>query len=378
MAKQLDDINTTPGEKYHVICSLGSGLYTQWQSRVAYYWYKKAKAACEQELGDKCQMGGYTRLLHSGAADDWVEEIPTVVVQPLPPEYQMIANGYVVLDRPYAFKQWVEQYLDTIPENYIWMGEPDHIFLRAPPLWATPERPAAFPFFYIEPLQMKHIIDRFNPKAVPIAQFDPIGNSPVQIHKRQFASISEAWFNLSIAIKNDTEADREFGWVQEMYAYSIASATTLDKPIRYALHVEMQLQPPWDASLTSENGRPGIQIHFTYGNDYDKNGTFTPGRVGHWHWDKRDWTNVYIPRNFPLPPGTNLAVKELVSRVNEAADHLPRWDEFAGKLQTPAGPGEQAQQEVQQQRRQRLLSLAPLPDSHAAVQLGYPPTPHVP
>jgi len=30
--------------------------------------------------------------------------------------------------------------------------------------------------------------------------------------------------------------------------------------------------------------------------------------------DKRDWTNVYIPRNFPLPPEgcTNIAVKELV------------------------------------------------------------------
>lgn len=25
-------------------------------------------------------------------------------------------------------------------ENYIWMGEPDHVFLLAPPLWATPER----------------------------------------------------------------------------------------------------------------------------------------------------------------------------------------------------------------------------------------------
>lgn len=42
------------------------------------------------------------------------------------------------------------------------------------------------------------------------------GNSPVQIHKRQFAALAERWFQLSIAIKNDTEADREFGWVQEM------------------------------------------------------------------------------------------------------------------------------------------------------------------
>lgn len=38
----------------------------------------------------------------------------------------------------------------------------------------------------------------------------------MQIHKRQFAAISDSWFKLSIAIKNDTEADKEFGWVQEM------------------------------------------------------------------------------------------------------------------------------------------------------------------
>ncbi len=107
---------------------------------------------------------------------------------------------------------------------------------------------------------MKSIIDRFNPKKVPIDQFEKIGalgwgcgllasrqfspaaqrsaprcaarcvpspvyarllscgvgNSPVQIHKRQFAAISDSWFKLSIAIKNDTEADKEFGWVQEM------------------------------------------------------------------------------------------------------------------------------------------------------------------
>ena len=38
-----------------------------------------------------------------------------------------------------------------------------------------PCRPAAFPFFYIEPLQMKKIIDRFNPKGVAIEDFPPIG-----------------------------------------------------------------------------------------------------------------------------------------------------------------------------------------------------------
>jgi hypothetical protein len=31
-------------------------------------------------------MGGFTRLLHSGEPDDLMDEIPTWVAQPLPPD----------------------------------------------------------------------------------------------------------------------------------------------------------------------------------------------------------------------------------------------------------------------------------------------------
>lgn len=48
------------------------------------------------------------------------------------------------------------------------MGEPDHLWLKPPPLWATPTRPAAFPFFYIEPVRFKSIVDRYNPKNVGV------------------------------------------------------------------------------------------------------------------------------------------------------------------------------------------------------------------
>jgi hypothetical protein len=37
-------------------------------------------------------MGGFTRLLHSGVEDDFMEEIPTVVVDPLPPDLQEVAD----------------------------------------------------------------------------------------------------------------------------------------------------------------------------------------------------------------------------------------------------------------------------------------------
>ena len=37
-------------------------------------------------------MGGFTRILHSGKPDDWMHEIPTVIVDPLPRDLEKIAN----------------------------------------------------------------------------------------------------------------------------------------------------------------------------------------------------------------------------------------------------------------------------------------------
>ena len=54
------------------------------QVRVHYYWYKKLKKQCED--AGPCDMGGFTRLLHSGKSDDLMNEIPTYVTDPLPQE----------------------------------------------------------------------------------------------------------------------------------------------------------------------------------------------------------------------------------------------------------------------------------------------------
>jgi hypothetical protein len=48
------------------------------------------------------------------------------------------------------------------------------------------------------------------------------------------------------------------------------------------------LQPPWDAELAID-GKPACIFHFTYGNDFDEAGKLTAGKIGYWHWDKRDY-----------------------------------------------------------------------------------------
>ena len=52
------------------------------------------------------------------------------------------------------------------------------------------------------------------------------------------------------------------------------------------------------------------------------------------------------------------------SRVNEAANALPRWAELEGQLQAPAAPGDTAGAATAQQRR-RLLGRRPEPAAAA-------------
>ena len=64
----------------HVVMTAASGLYQEWQSRIAYYHYKKMKAA--HPCSD---LGGFTRLFNTYQAqpDSLMDEIPTVLVKQL-------------------------------------------------------------------------------------------------------------------------------------------------------------------------------------------------------------------------------------------------------------------------------------------------------
>lgn len=63
---------------FHVALTATDAPYSKWQCRIMYYWYKKQKDLPGSE------MGGFTRILHSGSPDNLMNEIPTVIVDPLP------------------------------------------------------------------------------------------------------------------------------------------------------------------------------------------------------------------------------------------------------------------------------------------------------
>ncbi|KAL3693514.1 hypothetical protein R1sor_007165 [Riccia sorocarpa] len=295
---------------FHTAVTANDSPYNRWQCRIMYYHYKKLKDMPGSE------MGGFTRVLHSGVPDSVMDEIPTVVVNPLPAGED---RGYVVLNRPWAFVQWLQT--ADIEEDYIFMAEPDHILVKPLPNLATEHLPAAFPFFYIEPQNNEEVLRKFFPKEMgPVSSIDPIGNSPVIIKKSQLMKIAPTWQNISIAMKDDKEADQKFGWVLEMYGYATASAL---HGVQHILRKDFMLQPPWDTQIGDK-----YLIHYTYGCDYNMKGELTYGKIGEWRFDKRSYTRSAPPRNLPLPPpGVPETVVTLVKAVNEATANIPNWDE---------------------------------------------------
>ncbi|KAK1277414.1 hypothetical protein QJS04_geneDACA007378 [Acorus gramineus] len=295
---------------FHVALTATDSPYSRWQCRIMYYWYKQVRGMPGSE------MGGFTRILHSGSEDGLMDEIPTVVVDPLPAG---LDRGYVVLNRPWAFVQWLEK--ATIEEDYILMAEPDHIFLKPLPNLARGGFPAAFPFFYIKPTENMKIIRKYYPKEKGnVTDIDPIGNSPVIIKKSELEKIAPTWMNVSLKMKDDPETDKAFGWVLEMYAYAVASA--LHK-VQHVLRKDFMIQPPWDSNVGNS-----FIIHFTYGCDYNMKGKLTYGKIGEWRFDKRSYLRGPPPRNLTLPPpGVPESVVTLVKKVNEATANIPGWDD---------------------------------------------------
>ncbi|ESW13492.1 hypothetical protein PHAVU_008G201100 [Phaseolus vulgaris] len=295
--------------KFHVAVTATDAAYNQWQCRIMYYWYKKVKDMPGSE------MGKFTRILHSGRADQLMDEIPTFVVDPLP---DGLDKGYIVLNRPWAFVQWLEK--ADIQEEYILMAEPDHIFVNPLPNLAYESQPAAYPFFYIKPAQNEKIIRKFYPEEKgPVTNIDPIGNSPVIIKKSLMEEIAPTWVNVSLIMKDDPDTDKAFGWVLEMYAYAVASAL---HGVKHNLRKDFMLQPPWDLNVEDR-----FIIHYTYGCDYNLKGVLTYGKIGEWRFDKRSYLMGPPPKNLPLPPpGVPESVVRLVKMVNEATANIPEWE----------------------------------------------------
>lgn len=76
---------------FHTAVTSSDSVYNTWQARVMYYWFKRFRDQPGSE------MGGFTRILHSGRPDRFMDEIPTFVAQPLPDGIDQVILGFLFL-----------------------------------------------------------------------------------------------------------------------------------------------------------------------------------------------------------------------------------------------------------------------------------------
>ncbi|GLI67444.1 hypothetical protein VaNZ11_011637 [Volvox africanus] len=311
---------------YHVVTT-AAGFSNHWQARIHYYWYKKQRDACLREA--VCDMGGFTRLLHSGKADDLMDEIPTVVVDPLPPEVSKNST-YIVLNRPYAFIEWINKV--SIPEKYFVMCETDHLFLRPMPNLMNGEYQGAALFSYIVPWNYPNVVRKFigNVSDEEVHRVPQIGNSPTFVSVDEFRVLAPIWYNTTLDIYEDKEAHDAWNWVLEMYAYSLATYRAAQNA-NIKVHVNMLAHPPFDKEEVDYEGKPFYLLHLTYPCRYDKDGNMTDNStLAVYTFDKRDYSVKPPPRNLPEPPPfvQNNLVRLIVAMVNEATENIPCWDDY--------------------------------------------------
>lgn len=197
---------------YHTLLTASSGPYQLWQSRVMRHHWQLQRAR------DPCgEMGGFTRLLTGvkDRPDAFANEMPTVVVNER-------RGGYPVINRPSSIVQFVEGgHLDRIAEEYIFIAETDHVMLRPMPNLASETVPAAFHFGYMLASGQAGVVDRISPGLG--GKTDPVGPSPLLIHKEQLRRIARPWLQFTEKIMADHQAVQALGWVREMWGYLIVN-----------------------------------------------------------------------------------------------------------------------------------------------------------
>ena len=324
-------IRTSNSRKYHTITTT-QDFVQHWQARIHYYWFKKQRAECEAANGEKaCDIGGFTRLLHSGEADDLMDEIPTVVVNKLAGDR---SKSYPPLNRPYAFLQWLDKV--SIPERYIMMAEPDHLFLRPMPNLMQGDKSAAAFFVYMKPFEYPDLVRKFlGPVSdEEVAQIPRIGSSPTFISVQDFRRVVPLWLNTTIALFDDAEAHKTWNWVLEMYGYILAIYKAgVHRGI--AQSTSIMAQPPFDTQLTSFTGDAFYIMHLTYPLRYTEQGKYTENETQvFWKFDKRSYTGSVPPRRLPPPPETvtNALVRLVIKMVNEATENIPCWDDYVQNM----------------------------------------------
>jgi hypothetical protein len=165
-----------------VLLTASTGAYQLWQSRIFYYHYERVK----REAGPCTEVGGFTRLLtrpKSMAADAWPTHLRTIVVDELTQAQTM---GFVVLNRPHSVLTALQRGDLVFAEEYVFIGETDHLLMKPLPNLATRDEAVGYPFHYMEPTRDPRtiaLVRRFAGSDAVAARVQRVGPSPLLIHQ---------------------------------------------------------------------------------------------------------------------------------------------------------------------------------------------------
>lgn len=214
--KQLPTDSATPcpvGRRpYHTILTAQASLYQEWQTKIFYYYFRKAQA----EDGRCTEMTGFTRLL-AGHKDGLMDYMPTVVV---PAAAHNVTRGFPVINRPWTMVHFLQmrEWRERVTEEYVYIAETDHMLRHAIPNRATPQLAVAFFFPYMSPRDPKcgAVAKKWFSGDI-LTELPPVGPSPALMHVDVLRKLATSWYELSVALKANREADSAYGWMLEMW-----------------------------------------------------------------------------------------------------------------------------------------------------------------
>jgi hypothetical protein len=127
-------------------------VYQQWQTRVAYFHWKKQRDA--DPAGACTEMTGFHRLVaNSDGRPDGIEgEVPTFFVKEYSGRDLSRFRGYRVINRPHSVVQFLaSEHWASISEEYIYIAETDHLLMQPGgiPNRAARGSPMAYVFNYM-------------------------------------------------------------------------------------------------------------------------------------------------------------------------------------------------------------------------------------
>ena len=213
------------------------------------------------------------------------------------------------------FDASAERRASTLPIfRVLLVAETDHLFLKPLANSLPADDPSVeavgYNFHYMDPKRSPRtigLVRRFAGEAHS-AGVQQVGPSPILITTAALRRVAPAWEEVSFALKKDAEADAEFGWMLEMWGYSIAAAKV---GLRHKLDPLLQIEPSQQFGLTiTSGGRPTHGIyHYTFGHEFSRDGLpFIDSRAGEWAFDKRDY-QTYLPAEVPAPPTPSAPTK---------------------------------------------------------------------